>query len=169
RIVGEAQDVTDLVRDQAAPPQIVELGQDTVADRDLGRLEAMQCVIGLLSQPERALRQWAVVEDYAARVHDRALVHDHDVQAGGTVPRADGGLDGPGGVEVVLDCDGGSVPASQRAGRSRQAHGCGKCQGDSDESSEDELGRVHVWWCSLRWAPLSGRVCGWCAWLVRSR
>src|SRR5690606_23158318 len=137
------EDVTDLVRNQAAPPQVVELGQDTVADSGLGRLAPAPRVIRLLNLAERALRPAAVAEDYTTRLHHRALVYNHDVQAGGAVPRPDGSFDRPGRIETVLDRDSVTVPARQRGGRGRQGHGRGERQGDSDEGSDGGLGQVH--------------------------
>src|SRR5690606_4179375 len=166
RIMGETEDVTDLVRNQAAPPQIVELGQDSVADRDLGRLETVKRVIGLLDLAERALRQSAVVENYTARLHHRTLVYNHDVQAGGAVPRSHGGLDRPGRVEAVLDRDSVAVPARQGGGWGRQGHGRSEGQGGSDEGSDGGLGWVHgmvPFGCvprSGRWVVFDGLLAG---------
>src|SRR5690606_556001 len=168
RVVGEPENVPDLVREQAAPPQRVELGQDTVADRNLGRLETVQRVIRLLNLAERALRQAAIVENYTTRLHHRALVYNHDVQAGGAVPRPDGSFDRPGRIETVLDRDSVTVPARQRGGRGHQDHGRGERQGGSNEGSDGVLGQIHGVVSFRVWCPSRGGGSGYSSVSVRS-
>src|SRR5690606_5811914 len=109
---------------------------------------------------ERALRQTAIVENYTTRLHHRALVYNHDVQAGGAVPRPDGSFDRPGRIETVLDRDSVTVPARQRGGRGHQDHGRGERQGGSNEGSDGVLGQTHVWVSFRVWCPSRGGLGG---------
>src|SRR5690606_23936417 len=100
------------------------------------------------------------VENYTTRLHHRTLVYNHDVQAGGAVPRSHGGLDRPGRVETVLDRDSVTVPARQRGGWGHQDHGRSKGQGGSNEGSDGGLGQIHGV-VSFRWSAPIGAVLGW--------
>src|SRR5690606_38349398 len=97
-----------------------------------------------------------------------ALVYNHDVQAGGAVPRSHGGLDRPGRVETVLDRDSVTVPARQRGGRGHQANGRDEGQGGSNEGSDGVLGQTHVWVSFRVWCPSRGGGYGYASVSVRS-